>query len=102
MINLKHLLTLDMATLGMLKEYRSPTSETSIAKGIPATHDNFVSAHFLSEVMPISVRYRGPRRKSWAGKSVCLKADATTFAIYPRRVYEQWHSAGRIPVVGSR
>jgi hypothetical protein len=74
---------------GYIISMASPDNEASIAKGIPIWGLQYMME--LNKYIPIRVKYRGPRRKSprtgttsFQGKSTCLKADALTFAIYPR------------------
>ena len=71
----------------MLAEYVSPDEEHSIAKGLPL--EELPLARELNRVLPIRIKYRGPRPKgqgrNWmTRKSTCLKKDATSFTIYPK------------------
>jgi hypothetical protein len=71
-----------------LMNYVSPEEEYSIFKGVPMSELNNLEVQKFLSKHQYRIRYRGPRRKnengtvSWIGQSVCLKADATTFAIY--------------------
>lgn len=77
----------------LLTKYKSPDKEVSLAKGIPVNPENLATISELYQIVPVVRRYRGPRRKtntmpggrsgiSYAGKSMCLKADAMTVALY--------------------
>lgn len=75
-------------------DFASPTTEQSLFKGIPNTPEYHRMVDSLSALgFKVRKRYRGPRRKigdgdnarcSFIGRSVCLKADATSFAVYIR------------------
>jgi hypothetical protein len=64
--------------------------EYCLSKGHPIDTLEMVRAHYKSKGIKIQVRYRGPRRKSAsgrispAGRMICLKQDAHSFAVYPR------------------
>lgn len=86
-VNLNHT---DLAAAALLWVYQSPESETSIVKGVPM-HLVPKVKKLIHEIYPdrtLVVRYRGPRRtgKTWTdryrGQSTCLKADATSAAVY--------------------
>lgn len=81
MITAKQVLRLastNPTALTLLAKHVSPDTEVSIAKGIPV---QWVEAFYG---LPVRIKYRGKRRPGFAGKNTCLKADARTFAIYPR------------------
>lgn len=98
------LVRLNSKCIELLHTYESPLTESSIAKGIPATAENLETIKQLNRVMPLIRRYRGPRRKgrfgvTHQGQSMCLKADATSVALYlrddtPASVFEQLRAAG--------
>jgi hypothetical protein len=71
-------------SIGFLNAFRSPDDETSIAKGIPVNAVTLAEVAEIRKIIPINVKYRGPRRPGFLGQATCLKKDATTFAIYPK------------------
>ena len=74
--------------------YMSGDNRRSILHGIPMQHLDYIRKLFAKDGFKIKVRYRGPRKHRYvSGASVCsrfnarcncLKADATTFAVYSR------------------
>lgn len=72
------------SALAMLCLHKSPNDENSVAKGIPANPEYLYAAKLISKIIPITIKYRGPRRKGTLGQATCLKKDATSFAIYHR------------------
>jgi len=70
--------------LATLCLYKSPNTESSIAKGIPATPEMLHVMKKINKILPISIKYRGTRRPGLLGKATCLKKDATSFAVYLR------------------
>ena len=64
-------------------DYISPDSESSIYKNIPMRYRDNIVIRALA-YSGCRFRYRGPRRASSQGQSVCLVEHATTFAIYPK------------------
>ena len=82
--NQKDKIAADFAA-ALLWLYRSPESESSIVKGVPM-HLVPAVKKLIQAIHPnrtLAVRYRGPRtRGGYNGQSTCLKADATSAAIY--------------------
>lgn len=84
----------------LLRKYKSPYDEISLAKGIPLTLENRVVLAELGKVLKIKLRYRGPRAASrmteyrsreyakqrgrYSCQSTCLKETATSVAVYLR------------------
>ena len=81
----------------LLRKYKSPYDETSLAKGIPLTLENRIVLAELGKVLKIKLRYRGPRAQSIGrvgrggykrtrtmARQDCLKQDATSVAVYLR------------------
>ena len=71
--------------LNLLKLYKSPINENSVAKGIPSTQDNIdaiLSLNGKAFEYQLRIKYRGPRRPGVKGQATCLKRDAKTFAVY--------------------
>lgn len=72
-------------------DFQSPLWEQSLFKGIPNTPEYHQMVDCLKALgIQVRKRYRGPRRKvngctTRVGRSVCLKADATSFTVYIRR-----------------
>ena len=56
--------------------------EASLSKGHKIETLEVIRAFYRSAGIPIRIRFRGPRRD--AMRLHCLKADARTFAVYPR------------------
>ena len=71
-----------------LKDYVSPTFETSYYKGIPIDYLDTVRKIIKTHGYTCRVRYRGPRkndgRSRFNQQSSCLKSFANTFTIYAR------------------
>lgn len=67
-----------------LEQYRSPRNERSLYKGIPIKYLEAVQNVAVFQGKRIKVRYRGPRKGNGGTQSTCLKAYATTFAVYVR------------------
>lgn len=71
-----------------LKEYVSPSHETSHYKGIPMEYLDITRKILKSKGYTCKVRYRGSRSnpqdtRHWFNKkSTCLKAFANTFTVY--------------------
>jgi hypothetical protein len=62
--------------------YESPRGEASRFKGIPMEfYENAMMRRFIRSKR-LKARFRGPRHDK--GAQTCLKADATTFALYKR------------------
>ena len=80
-------------------QYASGKGRASIMHGVPVDMLDAVLGAFKAEGRKVKVRYRGPRAHRYAhhaskkrfynldiinAHSTCLKADATTFAVYRR------------------
>ena len=81
-------------------QYVSGDDRQSIMHGIPMQYLNEIKHRFAIDGMKIKIRYRGPRShrypkgaRRWESgpnysvinaHSTCLKADATSFAVYRR------------------
>lgn len=81
-------------------QYKSSDMEQSILKGVPMQYLDEIRRLFAIDGIKIKIRYRGPRShrypkgaRRWESgpnysvinaHSNCLKADATSFAVYRR------------------
>ena len=81
--------------------YISPKGDHSVLKGVPIQYLEEIKRRFSDAGIRIKIRFRGPRAhrypkgaQRWENgpnalvinaHSTCLKADATTFAVYHRR-----------------
>lgn len=80
-------------------QYASGKGRASIMHGVPVSMLDAVLVAFKAEGRKVKIRYRGPRAHRYANHvskkrfynldiinahSTCLKADATTFAVYRR------------------
>ena len=85
--------------------FPSPSTEVSLAKGIPMSMLEMVRIAYKDAGIEVRVKYRGPRkaqagismpcigisagpgrtyiRSKRTARSTCLKAYATSFAVYP-------------------
>ena len=69
---------------GIIKQYRSPDCERSIAKGIPIQLLGIFYS-YSKMVLPLRIRYRGNSKQGYSRPaSFCHMAYADTFAIYHR------------------
>jgi hypothetical protein len=66
----------------MLSSYPGTFGEASLAKGIPISACTLAMVKQVNKVVPIVIKYRGPRRPGVIGRATCLKKDATSFAMY--------------------
>lgn len=73
-----------MLTYQKLEKYRSPSTETSMYKGVPMRYLEAVQSIAAFDGVKIRVRYRGPRKGNGGTQSNCLKEYATSFAVYRR------------------
>jgi hypothetical protein len=65
----------------LLRDYVSPKNETSVIKGVPIKYLDDPMIKLLRQ-NGAYIRFRGPRRSGAIGQATCLKADATSFAVY--------------------
>jgi len=70
-------------SIALLAQYRSPTNEASVFKGIPIELLHFVRTTLHEKGLKYRTRYRGPSNPMYRRPQAhCIKAHATTFALY--------------------
>ena len=76
-----------------LRDYSSPSWETSLYKNIPMSKYTPEKIQVIREIVgrPLKIRFRGPRnttkdmgRSTHTRQSSCLKENAVTFTVYCR------------------
>lgn len=68
--------------MSLIAQYRSPSNETSVVKGVPVSLQSAMIAELQSTypTKQFRARFRGPRYDPL--RSHCLKKDAKNFAVY--------------------